>query len=322
MSATAIDADRQYHTSASEFQRHSAAWDGQGRLLDACRYVVLGQGKQLRGRLLRAAADLGERADEAAVQRAAVAVELFHSGTLAHDDIMDDATLRRGRATVGAAYGSSLAVLSGGWLFARAALLLSECALGDESIVGRFAQTACDVCAGQMLEITELFNPDRSHDSYLTAVYGKTASVFAFAAYVGARLGGAETAIADELGEYGRLFGAAFQIADDVLDLIGDPEKTGKTTRLDLVHGVYTLPVICAIEECPDLRDALLLRSEAEDIPRIVALIRESGGLRRCAELGAELGSRALETAIRHDSRWLAELVETAVIAPLAACNA
>jgi heptaprenyl diphosphate synthase len=283
--------------------------------------MVRGNGKQLRGRLLRAAAELGGRAEADAVYRAAVAVELFHSGTLAHDDIIDDAALRRGRPTVATAYGSSLAVLTGGWLFARAALLLSECGLGDESPVARFAETACEVCEGQMLELRELFNPDRSRKSYLSAVQGKTASVFAFAAYVGARLGGADRATSEELSDYGRHFGAAFQVADDVLDLVADVEDTGKTTRLDLLHGVYTLPVICALEQRPDLRDILLMRPGQQDAAEVITLIQESGGLRRCAELGLELGRRARETAVRNGSAWLTELVDAAVIAPLSRCN-
>lgn len=320
MSATVLSTDQRYETTAHEFQQ-SAAWEGDGRLLGACRYVAVGNGKQLRGRLLRAAADLGGQASGESLRRAAVAVELFHSGTLTHDDIIDDASLRRGHPTVATAFGSSLAVLTGGWLFARAALLLSECPLAGESIVGRFADTACEVCDGQMLEIEELFNPGRSCDSYLKAVYGKTGSVFGFAAYVGARLGGLASDPAEELCEYGRQFGAAFQIADDVLDLLGDEAETGKSTRLDLIHGVYTLPVIFAIEERPDLRDELLSPSAREDSAAVVAVIREAGGLRRCAELGLELGNQARETAVRHGSRWLAELVETTVIAPLTACH-
>ncbi len=320
MSVTPIEVENRFETSAREMQRHSAAWDKEGRLLEACRYVTLGNGKQLRGRLLRAAADLGGQAESESLARAAVAVELFHSGTLAHDDIIDDASVRRGRPTVATEFGSALAVLSGGWLFARAALLLSECAFEEESIVGRFAETACEVCDGQMVEIKELFNPDRSRASYLAAAYGKTASVFAFAAYVGARLGGVSPEAAEELGDYGRHFGAAFQIADDVLDLLGDVESTGKTTRLDLLHGVYTLPVICAMEEHPELRDNLLGGSEQTDVSRVVELVRDSGGLRRCAELGLELGNRARQTAIRHESRWLCDLVESAVIKPLLAC--
>ena len=250
--------------------------DAQSPLYDSCHYVVSSPGKKFRARIVDGAAQYGPDAGAPAVERAAVAIELFHAATLAHDDVVDDGQLRRGRATIGAHAGNFAASLSGGWLFARAIELFADA--GDEP-VSRFAKTAAVVCQGEMLEVRCLYDTERSRDRYLEVIEAKTASLIAFAGWIGGYLGGADEAEVTRLERYGEAVGMAFQIADDILDLVADAERTGKTPGSDLRQGVYTLPAIYALEEDRSLAEALRAGPDAHEIPRLVERIRASGAI-------------------------------------------
>lgn len=245
-------------------------------LRDSCQYVVSSPGKRFRAAVLADAAKYGGRASNELVQQAAVAIELFHSATLAHDDVVDDGQLRRGKAAVGAHSGNLAASFTGGWLFARAVELIAD--VGDEAAV-RFAETASTVCEGEMLETGDLHDVNRTHERYLAVIRAKTASLIAFAAWLGTEVGGASPEYAKELEQYGEALGMAFQISDDILDLVADPEKTGKTPGSDLRQGVYTLPVIYAFDEDRSLRDDLLRGPEEYELPLLVERIRGTGAL-------------------------------------------
>jgi heptaprenyl diphosphate synthase len=253
----------------------------------SCDYVVSNPGKRFRAAVLEAAARYGDRPDDPMVRRMAVAVELFHAATLAHDDVVDDGQLRRGKATIGAHSGNLAAGLAGGWLFARAGELIAEA--GAEP-VSRFAEAASIVCEGEMLESRSLHDVDRSRDDYLAAIEAKTARLIAFAAWLGAIAGGAEPEVAERLERYGEAVGMAFQIADDILDLVGDKARTGKTEGSDLRGGVYTLPTIHAVEADFGLRDQLLLWPGEQELADIVERIRDTG---------------AVEIALAECNRWI-----------------
>jgi heptaprenyl diphosphate synthase len=242
----------------------------------SCSYVVATPGKRFRAALVQTAARYGPQPEQPVVERCAVAVELFHAATLAHDDVVDDGQLRRGKATIGAHAGSFAASLAGGWLFARAVELVAEA--GREAI-GRFAETTSVVCEGEMLETRELYDVGRSRDAYLAAIEAKTASLIGFASWLGSHLGGADPELSTRLRRYGEGVGMAFQIADDILDLVADPELTGKTPGSDLRQGVYTLPTIYALQTDSVLRDGLLEGPEAHELPPLVARIRASGAI-------------------------------------------
>src|SRR6185295_17479186 len=153
--------------------------DGESRespdLAAACEHILRGGGKRLRPRLLEAAAMAGPEPTAPAVGNAAVAVELFHCASLAHDDVIDDADVRHGKETVGARRGPKIAALTGGWLFGRSAAIIAEC--GDAA-AQRFSAGAARVCDGQMLEVCDLFDPCRSEERYFQAIGGKTAALF------------------------------------------------------------------------------------------------------------------------------------------------
>jgi geranylgeranyl pyrophosphate synthase len=253
----------------------------------SCDYVVSNPGKRFRATVLEAAAQYGDRPDDPMVRRMAVAVELFHAATLAHDDVVDDGQLRRGKATIGAHSGNLAAGLAGGWLFARAGELIAEA--GAEPVI-RFAEAASIVCEGEMLESRSLHDVDRSRDDYLAAIEAKTARLIAFAAWLGAVAGGAEPEVAERLERYGEAVGMAFQIADDILDLVGDKARTGKTEGSDLRGGVYTLPTIHAVEADSGLRDQLLLWPGEQELAGIVDRIRDTD---------------AVEIALAECNRWI-----------------
>ena len=252
------------------------ALDRHSPLYDSCHYVVSSPVKRFRARVVAGAAQYGPDAGAGAVERAAVAIELFHAATLAHDDVVDDGQLRRGRATIGAHAGNFAASLAGGWLFARAIELFADA--GDEP-VSQFARTAAVVCQGEMLEVRCLYDTERSRDGYLEVIQAKTASLIAFASWVGAYLGGAGREEVARLERYGEAVGMAFQIADDILDLVADAELTGKTPGSDLRQGVYTLPTIYALEEDSFLAEALRAGPEKDEVPHLVERIRACGAI-------------------------------------------
>jgi len=210
-------------------------------------------GKRLRPLLVFLAA--GEPANGDGVLRAAVAVELIHSATLVHDDVLDAAPLRRGRPTVVASAGRAIATATGDLLFSRAFAELAENGRPDEIRVLSDASSA--LAQGELLQREDAWHVDVAHDRYLHRCDLKTARLFQAACRLGALQGGGQD---EALGEFGRRIGLAFQLLDDVLDVSGPAERTGKHRGTDLLDGTVTLPLILARERDPHLA-ALDLRS-------------------------------------------------------------
>jgi heptaprenyl diphosphate synthase len=217
-------------------------------LTDIAGHLLLAGGKRLRPAFCLAAARAAEPvaapASPAAI-RAAASVELVHLGSLYHDDVMDKATTRRGVATVNARWGDLKAILGGDFLLARASELASS--LGTE-IAGILAHTIAVLSEGQVCELRAAYDVSRSESSYQSAVEGKTGELFAAACRIGALTGGVGAVATDALTEFGRRYGIAFQIIDDVLDVVAEPEMLGKPSGSDLAQGVYTLPVLRALQ--------------------------------------------------------------------------
>jgi heptaprenyl diphosphate synthase len=261
-------------------------------LWESCDYIVSNPGKRFRASVLECSAHYGDRPEDPLVGRSAVAIELFHAATLAHDDVVDDGNLRRGKATIGARSGNLAASLAGGWLFARAGELIAEV---DGEAIARFAEATSIVCEGEMLESRDLHDVDRTRESYLASIEAKTARLIAFSAWLGGKVGGADSEVAERLERYGEAVGMAFQIADDVLDLLADPKTTGKTEGSDLRGGVYTLPVIQALAVDPGLRERLLERPDESELPGVVAQIRATGAVETSLDESRIWIERALE---------------------------
>jgi geranylgeranyl pyrophosphate synthase len=214
--------------------------------------TITAGGKRLRPLLVLLAAGEpgGERAQDALV-RAATAVELIHSATLVHDDVLDGAALRRGRPTVVAAAGRAMATATGDLLFARAFADLA--AGGDPDAIRVLSAASSALAAGELMQRADAWDADVPVERYLRRCELKTARLFEAACELGALAVGADRARVEALGAFGRRIGLAFQLLDDVLDVSGPAERTGKHRGTDLLDGTVTLPFILARQADPAL---------------------------------------------------------------------
>ena len=209
--------------------------------------TIAAGGKRLRPLLVFVVA--GAQADGERVLRAAAAVELVHSATLVHDDVLDRAALRRGRPTVVAQAGREVAAATGDLLFSRAFSELARNGRADQVRVLSDASSA--LAEGELLQRADAWNADVPTERYLRRCELKTARLFEAACRLGALEGGSGDP--DALGAFGRGVGLAFQLLDDVLDVSGPVERTGKARGTDLLDGTVTLPLILARERDPEL---------------------------------------------------------------------
>jgi heptaprenyl diphosphate synthase len=216
-------------------------------LAEVTSHLVNAGGKRLRPSLVVAAASIsglaGREMDDEVI-RGGVAVELVHLGSLYHDDVIDEAEQRRGVESVNARWGNLVAILAGDFLLARASEIAAS--LGTE-VAGLLARTISHLCEGEVSEFRYSFDTSRSESAYMTCIAAKTASLMATSARIGGLMSGANRSSVEALTEYGHALGMAFQIWDDVRDLLSDEDHIGKPAGHDLVEGTYTLPVIRAL---------------------------------------------------------------------------
>ena len=247
-------------------------------------------------RLRPALAFLSSPRDAAPAVAAGAAVELVHMATLVHDDLIDGATVRRGHASAWSEHGEDAAKAAGDFLFARAFSVLA--AERDPGAVGVLASAALSLARGEAMQRRQRHDPDTPVDDYLERCALKTGALFAAACVLG---GGR--------GEYGRLLGIAFQIADDVLDCAGETIETGKVPGTDLRDGTPTLPLLLAAQDDPVVRAALAGGALDGALVRVAA----TGALERSREVARDYASRAqacLDGAERHEElEALAEAV-------------
>jgi heptaprenyl diphosphate synthase len=221
---------------------------------EAARHLVQAGGKRFRPLLVLLAAQFGDP-HAPGVLPSAVVVELTHLATLYHDDVMDEAEIRRGADSANARWDNSVAILTGDFLFARASDLLAD--LGPEAVRLQ-ARTFERLVTGQIRETIGPADGEDPLEHYLSVVADKTASLIATSGRFGAMLSGADERVVDVLTRFGERIGVAFQLADDVLDVVGDAVESGKTPGTDLREGVPTLPVLHA-RRSTDPADARLL---------------------------------------------------------------
>jgi heptaprenyl diphosphate synthase len=213
-------------------------------LAEVAGHLISAGGKRIRPMLVVAAASAaGARVTDDVVE-GAVSVELVHLGSLYHDDVIDGAETRRGVQSVNARWGNLVAIVAGDFLLARASEIAAS--LGTE-VAGLLAATISRLCEGEVAELQQAFNPGRPESAYLCAIAGKTASLMATSCRIGALTAGADRAAVEGLTRFGEAFGMAFQIWDDILDLVSTDDVLGKPAGHDIVEGTYTLPVIRAL---------------------------------------------------------------------------
>lgn len=220
----------------------------------------------------------------------AAAVEMLHTATLVHDDLIDGARFRRGIPTLNAQWTPGATVLTGDYLFAHAASLASR--TGSLVLMGKFSETLMKIVNG---EITQLFHSrvEKTREAYYNRIYAKTASLFQLSAEGPAILSGVGGQVVQGMKEYGRSIGLAFQIVDDVLDFTGDQARVGKPIGSDLRQGLITLPSLCYLElhpEDPDMQAFLAGdRLDQPGIDRLLTAIRSSGSIEKAMEEAAQL---------------------------------
>jgi geranylgeranyl pyrophosphate synthase len=228
---------------------------------EPARETLAAGGKRVRPLLLFCSAPRSDKVADALVS-AATAVELVHMATLVHDDLIDGAALRRGRPTVAQERGADAAVRVGDFLFARAFGELTR--TGSPGAVQALAGAALDLSRGEMDQQRAAFELGLSEEAYLARVRRKTASLFSVACRLGALVGGAGAEAQERVAAFGEAVGVAFQIFDDILDLVGAPAHTGKARGTDLRGGTVTLPVILALRMEPELAAELRAGCDAE----------------------------------------------------------
>jgi heptaprenyl diphosphate synthase len=259
-------------------------------LTEVAGHLIYAGGKRARPALAIASAGTGRAVIEPVAREVilgGVAVELVQVGSLCHDDVMDEATTRRGVETVNAKWGNLQAILAGDFLLARASEIAAS--LGVE-VAGLLAKTIGVLAEGQTEELQSTYDADRAEEAYLASISGKTASLFATSCRIGAITGGLDGDEEEALTEYGQGFGMAFQIVDDVLDVIATDEQLGKPAGHDLLEGVYTLPVLRTMAADPDgeLRTLLGGPIDASEWERARTLVRDGGAVEDSLGVAAE----------------------------------
>jgi geranylgeranyl pyrophosphate synthase len=284
--------------------REQIAAHGEALAADAAMTLEAG-GKRLRPMLVLLSAGAG--AGEGAV-RAATAIELIHMATLVHDDVLDDAPLRRGRPTVGATSGRRRATATGDLLFSRAFSLLA--AAGEQRAIELLASASVSLAQGELAQRHDAYDATIGEQRYLERCRLKTGALFECACRLGCD--------APELGAFGAAIGLAFQLLDDVLDVSGPPERTGKARGTDLLDGTVTLPLILAAERDPQIRTSDLRSLDPAEAAALCDRIEATGALRqvrsRALEMVAE-GKRSLgQAGFDAERRKLFDLVADGVV--------
>jgi heptaprenyl diphosphate synthase len=276
-------------------------------LTEVAGHLVRAGGKRLRPALAVAAAGTVQTDISDDVIRGGVSVELVHLGSLYHDDVMDEATIRRGVESVNARWGNLVAIVAGDFLLARASELAAG--LGTE-VAQLLAATIGRLCEGQVTELRTAYDVTRSEEAYLASIAGKTAALMAASARIGALAAGADRADIDALTAFGQAFGMVFQMVDDVLDVVGTEESLGKPAGHDLVEGVYTLPTIRALAEPDaggDLRAILGRPLEEPERDKARSIVRSSDGVASTLDAARRWADKAAN-AVSHLGKAGAEL--------------
>jgi heptaprenyl diphosphate synthase len=250
-------------------------------LTEIASHLIVAGGKRLRPVLAVAAAQVGRSepvSDD--VISGGISCELVHLGSLYHDDVMDESTTRRGVETVNAKWGNLQAIVAGDFLLARASEIAAS--LGNE-VAGLLAKTIGRLCEGQIEELRHTYDRARTVPSYLMSIEGKTASLFAASARIGALVADQPRPIVDALTNFASAYGMVFQLVDDILDITSTEEELGKPAGHDMEEGVYTLPVLLTLAagdaQARRLHDMLGVPLHGSDLADALNIVRNGRGL-------------------------------------------
>jgi heptaprenyl diphosphate synthase len=268
---------------------------GDAFLDEVTTHLIAAGGKRLRPLLALASATAGAREATHEDLMGGVAVELVHLASLYHDDVIDEATIRRNVESVNSRYGNLVAIVAGDYLLARSAAIAAG--LGTE-IAALLADTLGRLCQGQVSEVRSAYQIGRSRDEYTVAISGKTAALMATSCRIGALTGGLPGAEVEACTEYGRCFGMAFQIRDDILDITATDGELQKPAGQDLAEGIYTLPALVALADPdagPDLRALLGQPLAQPERDKVRAMVIASAGIAASVDVARTYVAQAKE---------------------------
>ena len=250
-------------------------------------------------------------------RKLAAIIEMLHTATLVHDDVVDESGLRRGRPTANATWNNQTAVLVGDFLISRAFDLLVD--LNNMVLLKDFSTGTCEIAEGEVLQLQSQHQPETSEATYLNIIHGKTSRLFELATEGAAILSGKDE-FRDPLKTFAGHFGNAFQIIDDILDYTSDAETLGKNIGDDLMEGKPTLPLIAALKNTSGEQHEIIRRSIAtggtEHLDQVIQIVNASGALDYCRQRATE----ETETAIHAlqalpDSEYRQALINLAKLA-------
>jgi len=228
-------------------------------------------------------------------RRLAEITEMIHTASLVHDDVIDLADVRRGVPTVNSSFGNRIAVLAGDYLFAQSSWYLAN--LDNLEVVKLLSKVITDFAEGEIRQSLTAFDTNLTFEEYIEKSFYKTASLIAGSSKAAAVLSETSQEIAEEMYLFGRHFGIAFQVVDDILDFTGSTEVLGKPAGSDLKQGNITAPVLFALEEVPELRQLIVEEfRDARTLERAIALVKSSNGIARAKELARKHSRLALST--------------------------
>ena len=286
---------------------------------DIARYIMESGGKRLRAMLvLFCGRALGGLRQPDASRMLAAVIEFIHTATLLHDDVVDSSELRRGRRTIHRVWSNEASVLAGDFFYSRAFGMIAEIDRPEATRILADASNA--IAEGELLELMHARQADLSEAQYLTIIEGKTAKLFEASCQASACLEGAEAAQTRALADYGRLLGAAFQIADDAIDYLEGNPQADKSVGDDLAGGRLTLPYIYALREAPEpdrarLREAIASGGR-QHIPAVCGIMRRCGAIDYAQDRARSFADRARRQLDALDaSPWQEALEEVAAFA-------
>lgn len=228
---------------------------------------------------------------------AALAIELIHSATLLHDDVVDESQMRRGQETVNAQWTNLISVLMGDYLFAKAFRIMSD--INSLDLMKSISRATERVAVGELRQIEETGNYELSEENYLNIIADKTASLFNVACEAGPILTKKSEEERNQFAEFGEKIGIAFQIADDLLDFVGDPEITGKEPGIDVLTGQMTLPLIYALKNSGEAARnemiGILKEQNEKSFERVYKFVTETGGIDYTYNRAKEMAQQGLE---------------------------
>ena len=288
-------------------QRYKQVLHAQNTLVDkVTRYVLKQQGKQIRPVLVLLSAKLCGGVTDASY-RAAIMVELLHSATLIHDDVVDGAEMRRGIPSINALWKNKISVLIGDYLLSKG--LLYSLDHKDYGFLHQVSEAVRRMSEGEILQIQKTRSLDISEEDYMSVISDKTASLLSSACAMGASSATSDEAIIAALKSYGEYLGLAFQIRDDLLDYTGDSKKTGKQMGIDIKDKKITLPLIYALRHAPEAEQKMIRsilkssRKRAVKSAEVIAFVKSKGGLDYATEVAEGLAAKAVASiAPFHDS--------------------